>query len=165
MNVRKAQEEDLDAVVLLASRKRDQYKHFSPVFWNPSKHAEAVQKEFFSKIIKERERFLLVAEEQGKIAGFLFAEIRVPPPVYDPGGKACLVDDFVISGNETWERCGQVLFRKLEAICLEEGVSVLVSVCGRLDEAKKTFLGSTGSSVVSEWFVKELRDNRGVHET
>jgi len=78
------------------------------------------------------------------------------PPVYDPGGLTCLVDDFVVREPEAWDQVGASLLRAVNQLARERGAVQTVVVCRRLDEAKRATLADQGLTVVSEWSVVEL---------
>ncbi len=78
------------------------------------------------------------------------------PPVYDPGGFTCLVDDFVVQRPEDWPTIGASLLHKVNQHAKDQGAVQTVVVCRRLDEAKRAALASLGLTVVSEWSVAEL---------
>jgi hypothetical protein len=43
--------------------------------------------------------------------GFLIATLIPAPPVYDPGGRTCLIDDFVVIPAANWLTTGVELLR------------------------------------------------------
>jgi len=38
----------------------------------------------------------------GQLTGFLIATLNLAPPVYDPGGLTCDIDDFVVTPAPKW---------------------------------------------------------------
>ena len=97
---------------------------------------------------------ILVAEESGQIVGFIIGQIRNPPPVYDPGGKACVIDDFAVASDERWSDVGENLKSNLEKMCQSLGVKLTVTVCGEKDISKRGFIRSRGEEIASEWYIK-----------
>jgi hypothetical protein len=83
-------------MVELAAIKRVQYQEYSPVFWRPAMGACEAQRAFFDKLVAFPDAICLVHEADGVVQGFIIATVVSPPPVYDPGGKVCMIDDFVV---------------------------------------------------------------------
>jgi len=86
----------------------------------------------------------------------VIATVVEAPPVYDPGGLTCLVDDFVVADPREWETIGATLLSEANRQARERGAVQAVIVCGHQDQPKRAMLAAGGFSVASEWYVKEI---------
>ncbi len=156
MEIRAAESRDVERMVLLSRKKRRRYATYSPVFWKPAEEAEEKQRGYFQYLLGQEDAQFLVAEESGKVVGFIIGQIRNPPPVYDPGGKACFIDDFEVESDESWGDVGENLKSELEKKCRSLGVNLTVTVCGEKDFPKRGFIRSRGEEIASEWYIKAV---------
>jgi hypothetical protein len=85
------------------------------------------------------------------------AEIHNAPSVYDPGGPAAMVDDFMVATPEMWPTVGRQLLDALTAELRRRGVVVVIAVSGHHDEPKRAMLRDAGLTVASEWYVQALQ--------
>jgi hypothetical protein len=95
----------------LAERKREQYKDRAPVFHRLKAGARDQHAEFLGVLVP-------------------------PPPVYDPGGLTCLVDDFVVESPDLWPTVGAALLARATAVAKPRGAVQSVVVCGPHDVPK-----------------------------
>lgn len=95
-------------------------------------------------------------EEAGQIEGLLIALLGMAPPVYDPGGLACTIDDFTVSDPALWPTVGVALLAAAQSWARAHGAAVVVVVCGHQDEPKRALLRAAGLSLTSEWYVNSL---------
>jgi hypothetical protein len=156
MGVRKAVSSDVSRMVALSAKKRQQYEKYSPLFWRESADALANQTRFFEGLLTNPSWICLVHETFQWVDGFIMAHLVIPPPVYDPGGKVCLIDDFVMDEPELWNTAGVELREETHRRAMKLGASVSVTVCGQKDIAKRVFLATEGAHVASEWYVQPL---------
>jgi hypothetical protein len=74
--------------------------------------------------------------------------ISVPaPPVYDPGGPVCLVEEW--SGDEA-------LLAEAEQTAAERGTVLVRVVCPHADQSRAKLLTRRGYAVASEWYTAPL---------
>lgn len=156
MSIRPATENDVDRMVELSDLKRTQYAEYSPVFWHKVAEANPMQVKFFHTQLSRDSNIVLVAEENGQREGFVIASIINAPPVYNPGGLMCMIDDFAVSSPELWPTTGQALLREATQQAKIRGAVLSVTVCGHLDEVKRSMLKENGSTIASEWYVHPL---------
>jgi GNAT superfamily N-acetyltransferase len=157
LGVRRAGSNDIEAMVLLAAKKREQYRDYSPTFHRPADDAIELQRPWFEHLVEDDHVGTLVHEdEDGVVDGFLIASLVPAPPVYDPGGLTCLVDDFAVADPSLWAGVGRDLLRKAQAWAQPLGAAQTVVVCGPRDEPKRRMLLDTGLHVASEWLTAEL---------
>ena len=109
--VRAAQAADVPAMADLAERRRVEYQRFQPTFWRKAADSRARQLPYFERLVGSEDHIALVYERAGAIAGFILGALIPAPPVYDPGGPTCLVDDFTVAAAESWELVGSALLR------------------------------------------------------
>jgi GNAT superfamily N-acetyltransferase len=137
----------------LAEQKREQYKAYAPVFHRPKAGARSVHEPFLASLVEDDDKVTLVHEaSDGRIDGFLVAMLFPAPPVYDPGGATCSVDDFALASPDLWETVGRALLEEAISRTRERGAVQTVVVCGPQDEPKRALLRSMGHEVASEWY-------------
>jgi hypothetical protein len=156
ITIRAALPEDIEAIANLAEQKRIQYEAYQPVFHRRAEAALAMHREYLKSLIHKENVLLWVALEADTVEGFIFASVVASPVVYNPGGKVCFVDDFVISKAGLWPTMGKALLEAVTTELQKSGVVLGNVVCGPKDTPKRLMLGSMGYSVATEWFVKAL---------
>jgi GNAT superfamily N-acetyltransferase len=154
--IRAATAGDIAAMVELSERKREQYERFQPVFWRKAADSRERHTTYLAGLLARGQHLALVSEAAGALDGFLIAELRPAPPVYDPGGLTCLVDDFVLADEARWDDVGSALLRRAGEEALARGAVQVVVVCAHLDGPKRAMLASSGYSIASEWHVRPL---------
>lgn len=161
MAIRDAISGDVPRMVELAAFKRAQYQEYSLVFWRPAVGAREAQRAFFDKLVASPDWICLVHEADGFVNGFIIATVVSPPPVYDPGGKVCMIDDFVVCEPSLWPTVGSALREEAERKAAMTGAVLSVTVCGQRDEAKRQALLESGPHVASEWYVRAIERRIG----
>lgn len=156
MTIRKAQEDDVPQMVSLSATKRAEYEAYQPLFWRRASNAEEQQEPFFRGLVARENVIALVAESEGAVGGFIIATLVGSPPVYDPGGLTCLVDDFTVATPNLWSSVGKELLEEAARRAKERGAVQVVTVCGQRDEPKRSLLAGAGCAIASEWWTKPL---------
>lgn len=156
MTLRKAENHDAIAIVDLAEQRRLQYQQYQPTFWRKAEDSRAKQLPFLESLIKREDVIVLVHESEGRVDGFIIADFVPAPPVYNPGGPTCRVDDFCVAAGSLWETVGQELLNEVRRKASERGAAQNVVVCGHLDQPKRAMLTQLGYSIASEWYVRDL---------
>ncbi|CAA9373481.1 MAG: hypothetical protein AVDCRST_MAG75-302 [uncultured Propionibacteriaceae bacterium] len=151
--VRPAVSDDLDRLVALAALRRVQYAEFAPQFWRPATDAGALQRRFFASLLADDSTITLVAIAAARLAGFAIARVVPAPPVYDPGGLTCLVDDFTVEHPEDWPTIGVQLLERVRELASERGAAQVVVVTAYRDIPKRQALRVAGLALTSEWWV------------
>lgn len=90
--------------------------------------------EFFRSLLAEEDVIALVAEDSAGIHVFAIRSIIHPPPVFNPGGLACVIDDFVVAPEARWETARKALLAEIRRRARTRGAVVTVVVCVHLDE-------------------------------
>lgn len=153
LRVRRATEDDLQEVLKLADLRRDEYRRYQSRFWRPADDAVSRQRDFFSSLFTDDHAIVLVAEVGSKVRGFIIARTLSAPPVYDPGGLTCVVDDFTVSDPADWAAAGPALLDGVRTWSAEQGAVQLVVVTAHLDKAKRAALQEARLTLASEWWV------------
>ncbi|HEY5987183.1 MAG TPA: hypothetical protein VIV12_12535 [Streptosporangiaceae bacterium] len=137
----------------LATVRREQYARYQSLFWRPAADAQDKHRPYLASLVASSEIITLVSEEAGQLTGFLIATLTQAPPVYDPGGLTCLIDDFVVVPAGKWRTTGAGLLRAGLAEAARRGALQAVVVTGHRDQPKRRVLRSCGLEVASEWWV------------
>jgi GNAT superfamily N-acetyltransferase len=156
MTVRPAAVADLVAMTDLAEARRRRYADDQPVFWRPSADAREQHRRYLAALISDASTLALVAVRRGAVAGFAIGRLTSAPPVYDPGGPTCTVDDFTVEDPGEWASVGIALLSAVRAEARRRGAVQIVVVCGHLDHAKRSLLAEGGLTIASEWWVTPL---------
>ncbi len=159
MQIRDATEADVRAIAARADAKRTEYATYSPVFWRKAERGIEVQTRYFTNHMLGQEQIIsLVAEhEDGTLEGFVMAMVREAPPVYDPGGPVCWIDDFTVAAPEQWVTTGVALYREVTERAQQRGAVLVVTVCGHLDVPKRTMLQAQDATITAETYIQPLQ--------
>ncbi len=150
---------DLEEILNLANAKRLEYEIYQPVFWRVAPDTIAQQTDYIARQIADEKVITLVATSESKVVGFVIGRLVPAPPVYNPGGLTCLVDDFVVNESDSWETVGADLLHQVRNAALSRGAAQVVVVCGHLDEPKRKALEESSLTIASEWWVAPLKSN------
>jgi N-acetylglutamate synthase-like GNAT family acetyltransferase len=156
MTIRQASPDDVNQITLLASQKRRQYEKYQPLFHKESPAAVGLHGAFLRDSLSKENTVVWVSETVGRLDGFIIGILVNAPPVYTPGGKICLVDDFMVESPSLWATIGRELLARVMASAKERGAVLANVVCGPLDLAKRDFLSEGGFSVASEWHIRKI---------
>lgn len=156
--VRYAVAADVERLVDLAAERRERYRRYQPEFWRPADDAADKQRQFFLNLVDDHGVAVLVAAVGGDVRGFAVARIVQAPPVYDPGGLTCMVDDFTVRDDAEWPEIGPLLIEAIAHWAADGGATQMVVVTAHLDEAKRGALGGSDLSLASEWWVRPTAD-------
>lgn len=154
--VRRATPADLDAILDLAEERRTAYAAYEPRFWNPAPDARVRQHAYLAALLEDPDTLALVVPGEDGLRGFVVARLVAAPPVYDPGGPTCVVDDFAVAEEADWPDAGAALLAAVRAWALERRVAQVVVVTAHLDAPKRAALAAAGLSLASEWWVGGL---------
>lgn len=154
--IQPAQESHIPAMVALSEQKRAEYAAYQPVFWRKAADSAAVQTPYFRRLLTQENVLALVALQDAAVVGFVIASLVPAPPVYDPGGLTCLIDDFCVAHPDLWQTVGRDLILAVTQQAATRGAVQAVVVCGHLDEPKRTLLRGMGMSIASEWYVTPI---------
>jgi hypothetical protein len=154
---RAATTEDIPALVELSDQRRQQYAQYQPVFWRPAADARERHEPFLRSLLAHDHVITRVHErDDGAVDAFVIATLVSAPPVYDPGGLTCGIDDFCVADASDWPTTGTRLLADAMAEAKTRGASQVVVVCGHLDQPKRAMLAAVGLTIASEWYVCPL---------
>jgi len=156
MQIRRAIEADLSHMVTIAEAKRVEYEGYSPVFWRKAPDASPKHERYLQSLLTGTDVIALVAQAGDRVAGFVIGVMTTAPPVYNPGGPVCIVDDFAVATPEEWRTVGGALLAAVAQEAKGRGAVLVVVVCAQRDHAKRALLRDAGLSVASEWHVQSL---------
>jgi len=111
------------------------------------------QRDHFLSLRGDQDTLFAVAEVADRVQGFIIARLVPSPPVYDPGGTTCLVDDFTVADVQVWPEVGPLLLDRARAWAADHGAAQLVVVTAGRDDAKRAVLDVAGLTAASEWWV------------
>jgi GNAT superfamily N-acetyltransferase len=151
-----AAHDDVEAVAALAEVRRQNYEAHQPLFWRQADDALTRHTGYLHGLVDDPQCIFLVARHSGALSGFVIGRLVPAPPVYEPGGLTCLVDDFAVARDDDWSGLGVRLLKDLAGRAHERGAVQAVVVSGRHDEAKRQALTAAGLSVATEWWVGPL---------
>ena len=162
MQIRDVTATDVPAMAALADAKRTEYAIYSPVFWRKADNGLEVQTRFFTNRMLPSDTVIsLVADTDGIIEGFVIGIIREAPPVYDPGGPVCWIDDFTVAHPELWATVGTALYWEATLRAQQRGVVAMVTIAGHLDMPKRAMLQARGAPITVETYVQALQQPQG----
>ena len=133
-------------MVALSGEKRRRYAGFQPTFWREAPDSDARQVPFFESQIAGGTAVVRVQERDGVVDGFVIATLAPAPPVYDPGGLTCRIDDFCVAREDEWPSVGGALLDAVIREARARGAVQAVVVCGHLDRPKREALGPPSGS-------------------
>lgn len=151
--IRPAAAGDLEAILALAAARREQYAIYQPGFWRPAPDAAARQAPYLARLIADPAVITLVAVTGTVLVGYAVGQLNVAPPVYDPGGPTCLVDDFTVANPALWATVGADLLAAVTRGATDRGASQVVVITAARDDPKRTALDRSGLTPASEWWV------------
>ena len=157
--IRSAENFDLDEILNLASAKRLEYESYQPVFWRVASDAVAQQRDYIADQIADENVFTFVAASDSTLLGFIIGRLVPSPPVYNPGGLTCSIDDFVVNKSDMWETLGVDLLDQVRKEATLKGAVQLVVVCGHLDDPKRKALIKSALTIASEWWIAPIRSD------
>ena len=143
---------DIDEVAALAAARRRDYEARQPRFWRQADDAPARHTAYLHDLVDDPDQIFLVTGDGSRISGFVIGRLVPAPPVYEPGGTTCLVDDFAVEPPDAWPSLGPVLLRDVSRAAGSRGAVQVVVVCGRHDEPKRAALRAAGLAIVTEWW-------------
>ena len=154
--IRAATTDDLPQLLDLASQRRADYALAQPRFWRPVADAVERQRPYFSRQLADERIIALVHEMAGDVDGFAIGVLMAAPPVVDPGGDTCLVDDFAVADPAAWATVGAALLAAVRERALALGAVQLVVISGHHDAPKRAMLAASGCAIASEWWLGEV---------
>ena len=147
---------DVPEMVALAERKRGEQAREQPVFWRKAADSAAKHTRYVGNLLQRDGVFAFVHASEGTLDGFLIGVKLDAPPVVDPGGPTCLIDDFTVATSERWPDVGRALLEAARSEARLRGMVCMQVICGHHDIPKRAMRAAAGFPVVSEWWVQPL---------
>lgn len=154
--IRTATVDDLQQMLELAQQRRVEYARAQPRFWHPATDGIERQRPYFARQLADDRVIALVHARADSIDGFIIGVLMAAPPVVDPGGETCLVDDFVVADPAAWATTGATLLAAVRERALTRGAVQLVVISGHHDAPKRAMLAAAGHTIASEWWPATL---------
>lgn len=156
LRTERACQADLEQLLEIAAARRQEYAQYQPQFWRPAPDAVARQRDFFTSLIDQDDTLVVVARDNSGVRGFAIARTADAPPVYDPGGVTCVVDDFAVADPTDWPTVGPLLLDAVRAWACDHGATQMIVVVAHLDQAKRAVLSTAQLNIASEWWVAPI---------
>ena len=154
--VRQTTQADVPSILDLAEATRDECQRYQPTFWRKAGNSREEHEPYLRRLIGDERVIARVHESGGAIDAFAFASLVPAPPVYDPGGTVCLIDDFATVDAASWETAGAALLAAVTAEAKRRGAVLGVVIAGHLDQSKRAMLARAGYAIASEWHTRDL---------
>ena len=106
MAIRNATIEDVSRMAELSRIKRAEYEKYSPLLWKTADRPIEAHALYLRELVENEDTITLVSEDNDIVNGFLIGSLVDAPAVYDPGGKVCMVDDYVVGDPDLWSSVG-----------------------------------------------------------
>lgn len=157
MTVREAGLYDVEQMVSLTQAYRARQQEWQPKFWRTAPEAADLSRTWFAFLIDQGEAGMFVNQiDDTTLDGFLIATVIDAPPVYAPGGKSCIIDDYVLANDDLWPNTGKELLEAAKEWARAMGATQTIIVAPNLYDQKKAFLDEAGMSLASTWWVGEI---------
>lgn len=153
--VRPATAADAGAILAIAQRARSPYQRYQRSLWRRAGTDRAQQLAAVAAIIADANTVARV-HDRGEVDAFAFGTVVAAPPVYDPGGPVCLVDDLVVAWADGWATAGAALLEEVSAAGRERGTVLTAVICRHADDAKRRLLADRSFDLASEWHTSRL---------
>ncbi len=145
--VRRARSDDAEALFELA-RAAPPRLHGMQLVWREPRTVRG-----YRELCDRPDCTTLVAAQDGRIEGYALAMPALPaPPVYEPGGTTCLVDELEAARPEI----RAALLYAIEGAAREAGDVQVLLACAARDRAKRAVLDARGYRWPVDWFSAPL---------
>jgi hypothetical protein len=156
VTIRPASAADVQAMTQAMADKRRQLEMFEPVMWRPSEAAAQMTPAFFTHQVAQPNVVARVAESGGRFLGFVIGVIQDAPPVFSPGGKTVLIDDFVVTEGAHADEAASALLDAVMSEGRARGAVQLIAVAAARDERAVRWLEGKKLHVASQWWTRTL---------
>jgi len=156
VTVRLASAGDVQAMTGLVAAKRQMLENFEPVMWHPSEIAGQITPQFFAHQVAQPNVIARVAEDGGRFLGFAMGVLQDPPPVYAPGGKTLLVDDFAVVEGADGDAAASALLDAVISEARARGAVQMIVVAAAKDARATRWLEEKKLRVASQWWTRTL---------
>jgi len=156
VSIRPASAADVQQMTLVMADKRKQLEMFEPVMWRPSEAAAQMTPAFFTHQVGQPNVVARIAESGGRFLGFVIGVIQDAPPVFAPGGKTVLIDDFVVVDGPEADDAASALIDAVMSEGRARGAVQIIAVAAARDERAVRWLEGRKLHVASQWWTRTL---------
>ncbi len=156
VSIRPASAADVQQMTLVMADKRKQLEMFEPVMWRPSEAAAQMTPAFFTHQVGQPNVVARIAESGGRFLGFVIGVIQDAPPVFAPGGKTVLIDDFVVVEGPEADDAASALIDAVMSEGRARGAVQIIAVAAARDERAVRWLEAKKLHVASQWWTRTL---------
>jgi GNAT superfamily N-acetyltransferase len=154
LRIQRATLGDLEGLLRIADARRQTYAEYQSRLWRPAPDAVDRQRSYVTSLLDDEETLVLAAiGDDAGLRGFAIGRLVPAPPVYDPGGASCVVDDFAVADPGEWPTIGPLLLDALRDWAASRGAAQMIVVTAHLDQPKRAVLRSRDLTLASEWWV------------
>jgi GNAT superfamily N-acetyltransferase len=125
------------------------------VFWRKAANSAASTGNRITTKIQSADQ-AFTALEDGKVAGFVFANETREPPIVEPGGITVTLDDYCVADENRWPDVGRALLEAVKQLGRKKGWRQIVVISAEKDISKSEFLQASGLSIASTWWTTPL---------
>jgi len=156
LNIRQALASDVQAMAQLIAAKRVLLESYEPVMWRPSEAAAQLTPTFFTHQLGLPNVIARVAEDGGRFLGFIIGGMQDAPPVFAPGGKTAIVDDFAVVDGEGADAAASALLDAVMSEARARGAVQLIAIAAAKDVRVGRWLEGKKLHVASQWWTRTL---------
>ncbi len=156
ISVRIASAGDVQAMAALLEVKRQMLESFEPVMWRPSEIAAQLTPQFFTHQVVQPNVIARVAEDGERFLGFVMGTLQDPPPVYAPGGKTVLIDDFAVVDGADGDSAASQLLDAAISEARARGAVQIITVAAAQDARASRWFEEKKLRVASQWWTRTL---------
>jgi hypothetical protein len=154
--IRPATAGDVAQMAQLIALKRRQLETYEPVMWRVSETAGQLTPSFFTHQIPQPNVVARVAESGGAIAGFAIGALQDAPPVFAPGGKTIVIDDFAVAEGPDADDIASALLDSLMSEARARSAVQIIVIAAARDERVTRWLEGKKLRVASQWWTRTL---------
>lgn len=156
VNARVASAIDIPAMAKLIEAKREALEGFEPVMWRPSPAAAQLTPAFFTHVLAQPQAIARVAESAGAFVGFIIGMLQEAPPVFAPGGKTVVIDDFAVAEVADADQAGSALLDAVMSEARARGAVQMIVIAAARDARTTRWLEEKRLHVASQWWTRTL---------
>ncbi len=156
LSIRTALATDVHAMGQLLEIKRALLENFEPVMWRISPQAAQLTPAFFTHQLGQPNVIARVAEDSGRFVGFIIGGVQDAPPVFAPGGKTVVVDDFAVVEGEDGDAAASALLDAVMSEARARGAVQLIAIAAAKDARVARWLESKKLHIASQWWTRTL---------
>ena len=155
VKIRKAKTRDIPAVVEMAQEMWDMHVSMCPSFLRHTADAQKLMKNYCRRIINGKKSFILLAEVNRKIAGYLLAKEKAIPAVYK-NHITGYVNDLYVKKQYRKKGIGKKLMKEAEKLLKKYKYSFYSLKVNTQNRGTHTFYKSLGMIDLNTEMVKKL---------